>query len=216
MPNHSPGIQNIIFDYGGVILNIDFQRTALAFHELGITRFDLLYSKASQVHLFDDLEKGLTGPAEFHSRVREISGLELSDEKIDQAWNAIILDMPESRIRLLEQLKTRYRIFLLSNTNEIHYRLYTKQLQNRFGYSGFSDLFEKAYLSFQVKMKKPDREIFDFVLSDSKLDAEKTLFIDDSIQHINGAEQVGLQVFHLLPGMEINQLFDPETFELLI
>ncbi|MHC1706960.1 MAG: HAD family hydrolase [Bacteroidales bacterium] len=207
-------IKNIIFDYGGVILNIDHELPVKAFYNLGLKDFGSLYSQAVQSHLFDHLETGKIDPLEFYGHIREISGLELTNEQIETAWNTIILDMPEHRIELLKKLKDTYRIFLLSNTNSIHYKLYSKMLKDLYGLT-FADLFEKAYFSFQLGMKKPDREIFELVLRESRLDPHETLFIDDSIQHIKASEQAGLNAYLLSGGKDITELFNPVTFEII-
>lgn len=207
-------IKNIIFDFGGVILNIDYQLTIDAFKEIGMNNFDKAYSQAAQIHLFDNLEKGVISPQEFRNGIRNASGLDLSDEKIDYAWNKIILDLPKHRIDLLLKIRNNYNCFLLSNTNIIHYDLYIKQLQE-FGLESFDDVFKKSYFSFEMGMRKPDAEIFEFVLNQQLLIAEETLFIDDSIQHIETAANLGINVYHLKKGIEITDLFNSEN-ELII
>src|SRR6185436_4669476 len=112
--------KNIIFDFGGVIIDIDYHRTIEAFKQLGIKNFEEQYSKLKQSDLFDSLEKGTITSGVFHDRIRTISGLSLTDSQIDDAWNAILIDLPEENINFLKGLKNKYRIFLLSNTNEIH------------------------------------------------------------------------------------------------
>ncbi|GEM_PF-25681 len=208
-------IKNIIFDYGGVILNIDYNRTVKAFKNLGFLEFDQLYSKAIQTDLFDKLEKGLITAEDFYGQIRLITGPPLKDQQIETAWNAIILDMPPDRIQLLEKVKKHYRIFLLSNTNEIHNKLYSRLLLENYGYT-FEDLFEKAYFSYQIGMIKPDPAIFERVLRDNGLGSRETLFIDDSIQHIRGAEKTGIHTFFLGEGTEITSLFDTATGRLAI
>ena len=121
-------IKNIIFDLGGVILNIDYQLTVTAFKEIGFDGFENAYSQAAQHQLFDKLETGIISPQEFRDGIRKVAQKDLSDAEIDYAWNKIILDLPAARIALLNQLKTRYRCFLLSNTNKIHYDVYTADL----------------------------------------------------------------------------------------
>ncbi len=206
--------KNIIFDFGGVILNIDYQLTIDAFKEIGMNNFDTAYSQASQIHLFDNLEKGLISPEQFRDGIRLASGLDLSDEKIDYAWNKIILDLPKQRIDLILKIRNNYNCFLLSNTNTIHYDLYIKQLQN-FGINSFDDVFLKAYFSFEMGMRKPDAEIFEFVLKQESLNAEETLFIDDSIQHIEAAQKLGINSYHLKNKVDITLLFD-ENNKLII
>ena len=207
-------IKNIIFDFGGVILNIDYQLTVEAFKEIGFDNFENVFSKASQNQLFDNLEIGLINPQEFRDGIRKISKRNFSDERIDYAWNKIILDLPEKRILLLKELKTKYRTYLLSNTNKIHYDLYITYLQ-KYGYKDFNEIFEKAYFSHEIKMRKPNKEIFEFVLAEQQLIPEETLFIDDSIQHINSAKNSGILTYHLTNNEDITDLFDKE-FRLII
>jgi len=202
-------IKNIIFDFGGVILNIDYQLNIDAFKEIGLDDFEKSYSKACQINLFNDLECGLISPEEFRDGLRIVAGKNFSNEQIDDAWNKIILDLPFKRILLLKELNSRYRTFLLSNTNKIHYNLYITKLQ-KYGYLNFNDIFEKAYFSHEIRMRKPDKEIFEFVLQEQQLNPEETLFIDDSIQHIETAKKLGIITHHLLPKEDIIDLFDKD------
>ena len=119
----------------------------------------------------------------------------------------MLLDLPVQRIELLKQLSTNYRLFLLSNTNIIHYRAYSAYLKQTFCKMIFDEIFEKQYLSFEIGMRKPDREIFELVLSENKLIASETIFIDDSIQHVEGAREAGITAYHLQPGESILELF---------
>ncbi len=198
-------INNILFDFGGVILNINHKLTEDAFRELGIENFEQLYSQAVQNQLFDKLEKGQISPGEFREEIRKI--YYLTDPQIDKAWNAILLDIPEERIKVLEAVKNNYRTFLLSNSNAIHYDVYMAELKEKYGYEDFSPLFEKVYFSFQIGKRKPDNEIFEFVLKENNLIPEETLFIEDSIQHIKSAAGLGIQTYLLEPNEEISGLF---------
>lgn len=197
----------IIFDLGGVILNIDHEAPVRAFAKLGIPDFDQYYSKISQSSLFVDLEVGAISPEVFRDRLRESLPVELSDELIDEAWNSILLDFPEERIRLLERLRNEYRVFLLSNTNIMHFHTFSLRLKEQYGYSQLSELMEKTYYSHEVGMRKPDLRIFEHVINDAGLKSERTLFIDDSEQHTMAANQVGLGTYHLKDGDSIINLF---------
>lgn len=199
-------IRNIIFDFGGVILNIDYRLTEQAFAQLGLKDFDTIYSQATQKELFDVFEKGLISPAEFRTEIRKFIR-EASDSQIDHAWNSMLLDLPKERVVLLDRLRKTHRLFLLSNTNEIHFTAFTSYMKDRFKRDIFSEVFEKAYVSHQVKMRKPDAEIFEFVIAQHGLKKEETLFIDDSIQHIEGAKKVGLNTVFLEKGKTILDLF---------
>lgn len=207
-------IQNIIFDFGGVVLNIDYQLTIDAFKEIGMDNFEQAYSQAAQIHLFDDLETGKISPDEFRDGLRNVSEKELSDEKINFAWNKIILDLPRRRVDLLKIIKAKYNTFLLSNTNIIHYDIYIKDLQ-KYGYKSFNDIFKKAYFSFEMGMRKPDLEIFEYVINEQKLIPEQTLFFDDSVQHIESAKKLGIMTYHLGKNEDITSLFNC-NYELII
>ena len=200
-------IKNIIFDFGGVILNIDYKLTENAFAKLGLKEFDTIYSQTTQKELFDVFEKGLISPADFRGEIKKFINEGVDDLQIDEAWNAMLLDLPEERIQLLFQLKKKYQIFLLSNTNEIHFNTFSSYMQSKFNQDVFSDLFDKPYFSHKVKMRKPDAEIFELVLKENNLKKDETLFIDDSIQHIEGAKKVGLNAILLEKGKTILDLF---------
>lgn len=190
-------IKNIIFDFGGVILNIDFRLAESAFAKLGLKNFDKIYSQATQQELFDVFEKGLISPDDFRHEIRKFIPQSVSDREIDEAWNSMLLDLPEERVHLLDKLKTKYKLYLLSNTNEIHFNKFSSYMQNKFNRDIFSDVFDKIYVSYKVNMRKPDAEIYKLVLNEQKLNKEETIFIDDSIQNIEGASKVGLKTYFL-------------------
>lgn len=185
-------LKNIIFDLGGVIIDLDYNRTARAFVELGLSNFDDIYSKARQSSLFDQFEKGTLSAEQFRETLRRHLPSGISDDSIDKAWNAMLLDIPAHRVEWLQRTGEKYRIFLLSNTNAIHVNAFTKMADDTFGKGCFEALFEKHYYSCNMGMRKPDAEIFNYVVSRNNLDKESTLFIDDSIQHVVGAISSGL------------------------
>jgi putative hydrolase of the HAD superfamily len=196
----------ILFDLGGVLFNLNYQQTARAFRKLGLADFDAVYSQARQDGLFDAFEKGLITAAGFRSGLRQWLPADLSDAAIDEAWNAMLLGIPASKIQLLEKLKDRYRLFLLSNTNEIHLDAVFRMNQEAHGFKDLSRYMEKQYYSCALGMRKPDAEIFQFVLRDIGVPASDVFFIDDSIRHIEGARSVGIEAHHLQ---------DPENLALL-
>lgn len=200
-------IKNIIFDLGGVILNIDYHLTIDAFTQLGIPNFKEKFSQAQQNHLFDKLDKGEISGPDFISAIQRETGDGISEKDILSSWNVMLLDLPKERLDLLEELGKEYRLFLLSNTNEIHIPEYNKILEKAFGFKDLGHLFEKQYYSFEIGLRKPDKEIFEYVLSDNDLIARETLFIDDSKQHIHGAEAAGVKAYWLKPGESILDVF---------
>jgi len=201
-------IKNIIFDLGGVILNIDLKRTENALRELGI---DNLSTYMTQFHIssfFKEYEMGKIDDATFIKSIQSLSPKPLTEEEVISAWNALLLDFPQERIELLRNLKEKYRLFLLSNTNLIHYRKFQQQLFLQTG-GYLEDLFEKTYYSHTVGLSKPDVAIFQLVINENKLDPGETLFVDDTESNMLGAKQAGLQVAYIRPGTSIIDLFSP-------
>jgi len=190
-------IKNIIFDFGGVICDIDVNLTKKAFVELGWRTADQGRSISDSKGLFEQLETGVISPQQFRSELRKFFDRPVSDAQLDEAWNRLLLDIHPERIRLLEDLRGTYRIFLLSNSNEIHYNKYVRDFRERFGYPDFDALFEKAYFSFRIGLKKPSPEIFEYVLKESRLEPSETLFIDDTLMHVEGAAKAGILGYHL-------------------
>jgi glucose-1-phosphatase len=188
-------IKNIIFDLGGVILNLSIPSTLKAFASAtGKTVEDILPHFSSREFL--SYEKGLLSDHEFRTHVRLILKTELSDETIDKCWNAMLGDLPINRIELLQRLFPTHRIFLLSNTNEIHLKRFTEIAKATTGES-LDVYFHKTYYSHQVKMRKPDVEIFELVLKENNLDASETLFLDDNLSNLAGAKLTGIKTFHV-------------------
>lgn len=199
-------LEAIIFDLGGVILDIDYQKTIHSFESLGFENFNAQYSKMKQSGTFDELEKGLINEEEFIFRIKkEIPNV--SDEDIILAWNALLLNFSQSRIDVLKALKPHVKLFLLSNTNEIHLRAFNKSLKEQIGLDSLNSLFDEVYLSHEIKMRKPDKEPFEHILKRNNLKAENVLFIDDSPQHVATAKSLGLHAIHLESPTTIEELF---------
>jgi glucose-1-phosphatase len=197
------GVKHIVFDLGGVILNIDYSLTEQAFVAAGIQNFANLYSQLQQTSVFNDLETGKMSSDDFVAAMQQISGGRLSKEAVLQSWNAMLLDFPIRRLQILQQLRNYYDLFLLSNTNEIHELSFNSLLQQQHGIPSLGVFFDKVYYSHRIGMRKPDREIFEHVLHENGLQAKDTLFIDDSPQHITAAKELGIQTIHLTKGMTI-------------
>jgi len=195
-------IRNIIFDYGNVIFTIDFNRAQHSFTELGVKNIEHFFSHKSHDSLFDQFEQGLISSSEFRNGIRKVTGIEsLSDEEIDRAWNSLLIGVPEPNHDLLLKVKEKYRTFLLSNNNEIHYNWIMDYLQREHQLNSNAVFFEKDYYSHLMKMRKPNREIFEFVMRENNLNPKETLFIDDSPQHLKTADMLGLKT-HLLTADE--------------
>jgi FMN phosphatase YigB (HAD superfamily) len=185
-------ISNIIFDLGGVVLDIDVQRTLDAFKNIGVDDKIIMEHYLTPGNFFHKFEKGLITTNEFRDSLRKLTVRNISNEEIDAAWNAMILGFPEENIKLLIYIKDKYRSILLSNTNELHFPYYSNQLAAKFPGTNLDDLFEITYYSHLVKERKPDPEIFKYVLEDSQLKPEETLFIDDMLSNLEIAQTFGI------------------------
>jgi putative hydrolase of the HAD superfamily len=193
----SSKFDTIILDLGGVLIDVDYQRTAKEFQALGCGNFDQLYSKAKQSKLFDSFETGLISPPEFCQQVRGLVSDDLTDVQIISAWNSMLGSIPQERIELLKELKERYQLLLLSNTNAIHVPAFEHIIAKENGIHDFKGLFDGAYYSCEIGLRKPHSEAFDFVLEQHGANKARTLFIDDSIQHVEGARESGVHAEHL-------------------
>jgi len=191
------GIQNIIFDLGGVLLNINYQLTQQAFVQLGVTDFDKYYDQAQQNGLFDLFETGQISEIEFCTQLKELTGINASHKEIVAAWNAMLLDFPIIRKKLLLNLKASFNTSLLSNTNETHIREFNKTIQKDIHETSLAPLFHTHYFSNEIGLRKPNQEMFDYVLTENNYKAVETLFLDDSIQHIEGAKKCGIRTHHV-------------------
>ena len=200
------GIKSVIFDLGGVIYDVDYHKTINAFKALGMDRFEELYAKAGQSDLFNDLEEGKITRAVFVERIKNLSRHDMTSSQIFNAWNGMLLGFMPDALVCLKRLRSTYRIFLLSNTNEIHIQEIEKRVGTAF-FSDFCSLFEKVYLSHELGLRKPHTDVFNYILKEKDLKANETLFIDDSIHHVEGAIKAGLQAHLLTDEQTIDQLF---------
>jgi glucose-1-phosphatase len=199
-------IKNIIFDLGGVIMNIDNQLTEDAFVKMGATDFRNYFRHGFAVSFFMDYESGKISDHQFINDLRKMILVSHTDDAIIAAWNSLLLDFPSERIELLKALKKQYRLFLLSNTNALHMASFQKIFADHFGGGKLDDHFERTYYSHLIGYRKPDRESYQLVIDENQLTPEESLFVDDAKINVEGAIAVGLQGLFLQPGMTITNL----------
>ena len=192
-------IKNIIFDLGGVIIAIDYKKTSAAFKQLGANDFDKVYAQAKQTPLFDEFETGKITAGKFRHELQQQLNINVTDQEFDEAWNAMLLHIPKAVIDYLGNKGKNYRLFAYSNTNEIHLKRFFEIVERDTGLNrnGFHSLFQKVYYSHVFTHRKPDVESFQLLLTDSKLQANKTIFIDDGLEHVVGAQDAGIYSVHL-------------------
>lgn len=192
MTNSLQGIRNIIFDLGGVIINLDMELTQQAFKKLAGERLVPLFNYTVQDEVFKLFEVGAIDSEVFIARLQELIG-NGSKEEVTDAWNAMLLDIPTERVALLRELKTKYRTFLFSNTNQIHFEGFNQILFDAHGLPTLDPLFEKVYFSHTMGMRKPDVASFEQIIAENGLVPEETLFLDDTAGHLEGAKAAGLK-----------------------
>ena len=200
-------ISAIIFDLGGVILNLDMSRTMKAMSRImGIDSTDY-FSVAPFDDIFYGYEKGTLSTSQFVDALYEKAVVKVSRNDIIDAWNALLVDIPEARVQTLEALSKNYRLFLLSNTSELHADYFEKIVP---GNRNFHDLFEKVYYSHIIGYRKPDNRAYNIVLQENSLDASSTLFVDDRDENIEAAKKLGLKTLHITGGLDIKDFFSGE------
>lgn len=200
-------IKNLLVDFGGVLVNLDRERCIRSFKALGFEDIEKLIDPYQQSGFFLQLEKGEITVEDFRKEVRQrVFGHSVTDEQIDAAWNSFLVDIPAAKLDTLLELRRKYTVYLLSNTNEIHWQW---ACCNGFAYGRFGaeDFFEKQFLSFQLGQVKPGREIFQTVLDWTGIRPEETFFIDDSPQNCRTAESMGIQTYTPAPGEDWSHLF---------
>ena len=182
-------IKNIIFDLGGVLVDIDPDMTAKAFARLSNTKVVDIMELHKSKSFFVDYEKGMIDDATFRNNIRQFLKKDLNDDIIDNAWTAMLLVFPEPKIRLLKKTREKYRTFLLSNTNNIHRVKFEKTFRNA-AHSDFYEYFENVHYSYVMHMRKPDREIFLKVMEINNLVPQETLLIDDNLPNIEINQEI--------------------------
>ncbi len=199
-------IKNIIFDLGGVLLDIDYRKSIEAFEHLGLQNFETMFSQFKADELFEHLETGIVSEHAFYAAIRERTALSVTDQQIDDAWNALILSFRPQSLAFLEALSTQYKIYLLSNTNSIHLRYFKRLFTEETGKPSLDAYFIKAWYSNEIGLRKPGKEVFEFVLQQENLQSEETLFIDDTSINIEAAARLGIKTHLLLPTERIELL----------
>lgn len=197
-------INTIIFDFGDIFINLDKQATIDALEKLGLKQWN---KDLNQLNL--QFEKGEISEENFLLGIqKQIPNASIEDISI--AWNAVLLDFPLHRLEFLQKLSKQYRLFLLSNTDSIHIETFEQENGASF-YSDFYQCFEKVYFSFEMGMRKPDAEIFNYLIQKHELSVKNTLYVDDKKENTDAALSLGLHIWNLQVGQEdVTNLFEKE------
>ncbi|MEN8225063.1 MAG: HAD family phosphatase [Bacteroidota bacterium] len=205
-------IKHVIFDLGEVIINIAPGAVKEIMIRRGITNVDEMYHKLLEEKIYYRLETGEISPDEFRSAIKKNLNKPITDADINEAWNAMILDIPQERIKFMTRLKSKYKLYLLSNTNDIHWKYYDRYFRETYDYPSINTFFTKTWYSYLMGVRKPDPEIFRMALEDGHLDPAETAFIDDLKENVDAAATLGIHPVHLEPGKEIMDLFDENLY----
>lgn len=199
-------ITTIIFDLGGVILNLDMKKTE---RDLGKI-LEITNTDDASIPPFDkiykDYETGNITTFRFLDYLHKRAVINVSHEDIINVWNDMLLDIPEKRIRMLEKLSKKYKLFMLSNINDLHVEAFEKIVHDL--QDNFFELFTKVYYSNIIHQRKPDKESYLIVIEENNLDVTKTLFVDDKAVNIKAAQDLGLQTLHITDNLDISDYFE--------
>lgn len=194
----NPELKNIIFDLGGVILNLNVNRTLEAFLELGFPKELLSYPENFYTDVFHKYETGKSNTEEFRNDIRQLAKINFDNQDFDAAWCGMLAGIPFRRTEILQELSKNYKLYILSNTSPLHIDFFSEMFEQVAGFP-LEKVFTKCYYSHEIGLHKPDPETYKHVLSDAQINAEETLFLDDNIHNVKAAEELNIQVIHITP-----------------
>lgn len=201
-------IENIIFDLCGPICDIEPRKIINTFKQYGVQNAEELFAELPQKEFLKDFEAGKISAEEFRNQIREITKTDLSDLIIDKAWNSCFVRLPKKHVELLGHLKLNYKVFLLSNSDEINYNYFKEIFEEQLGFDFFQLIFNDCFISCKTGIRKPSKESFLQITEKHQLSIEKTVFVDDSIKNIEGARAIGIRSHFLQNTEDIQDLFD--------
>jgi len=202
---HFSNISTLIFDFGGVLIDLDMNQSILNFKKLGVENVENYLSNFGQSGFFMQLEKGKISAEEFRSEIRKMTTNTITDKEIDDAWNAFLVRIPSEKLDIVYQLRKKFRVIMLSNTNAIHFP-YAERTFFSYKNRGIDEYFDKCYRSYDMKMAKPDAEIFEAILSQEQVAPNQCLLLDDGPKNIEQAQKLGFQTYFIDPKEDLSFL----------
>jgi FMN phosphatase YigB (HAD superfamily) len=202
---HFRNISTLIFDFGGVLIDLDMNQSILNFKKLGVENVEKYLSNFGQLGFFMQLEKGKISAEEFRREIRKMTPKAITDSEIDDAWNAFLVRIPSEKLDIVYELRKKYRVIMLSNTNAIHFP-YAEQTFFSYKNRSIDEYFDKCYRSYDMKMAKPDAEIFEAILSREQVAANQCLLLDDGPKNIEQAQKLGFQTYFVDPKEDLSFL----------
>ncbi|MCF8226698.1 MAG: HAD family phosphatase [Bacteroidales bacterium] len=202
---HESNFKNILFDLGGVILDLNVNGTLESFLKLGFPKELLSYPENFYTDIFYNYETGKVSTSGFRDSIRDQFNIQFSDDEFDDAWCTMLARVPERRTRLLKSLSADYDLYILSNTSELHINKFSNMFLDAGGFP-LSEIFSGCYYSHETGNHKPDEQAFIHVLKDAGIKAEETLFLDDNIQNIKSAKGLGFNVIHITENLKMENV----------
>ena len=202
---HFNNISTLIFDFGGVLIDLDMNQSILNFKKLGVENVEEYLSNFGQSGFFMQLEKGEISAEEFRSEIRKMTPKVITDNEIDEAWNAFLVRIPAEKLDIVYELRKKYRVIMLSNTNAIHFP-YAERTFFSHKNRSIDEYFDKCYRSYDMQMAKPDAEIFEAILSQEQVAANQCLLLDDGPKNIEQAKKLGIQTYFVDPKEDLSFL----------
>lgn len=203
--NHNSSFKNILFDLGGVILDLNVNGTLESFLNLGFPRELLSYPENFYTDIFFNYETGKVNTAEFRDSIRQFAGVDFSDSDFDAAWCAMLARVPKKRTQLLQSLAKDYDLYMLSNTSELHIEKFSKMFSDVAGVP-LEEVFTQSFYSHKTGLHKPDEAAFEHVLKTAGIQANETLFLDDNIHNIKSAQSLGFNVIHISENLKMEDV----------
>jgi len=197
--------KNILFDLGGVILDLNIQATLKLFYEMGFPSELMQFPHSMKTDIFFKYQTGKLDTEQFRDEIRKASGVDMTNQALDDAWNAMLVRIPKERVELLKVLSRRYNLYMLSNTSALHVLVFEKMFLDLAGES-MHQVFKKIYYSHEIGWHKPDYEAWEYVIKDAGIKPEETLFLDDDIHNIKASQELGFQAIHIHERMNLMNL----------
>ncbi len=198
-------ITTLIFDFGGVLINLDLPKCIDNLKNTGFENVDKYLSNFGQKDFFLKFENGQINTTQFRAEIRKNTSGALADETIDAAWCSFLCDIPSEKISMLKELRKKYRLLLLSNTNPLHIEVSARKALEPYNTS-LVELFDKCYLSYEMGLTKPSEDIFAALLSDAKVTAQECMFLDDGLKNIETAKSMGFATYLVDPSENLDFL----------
>ena len=188
-------IKNIVFDLGGVLIDLNFERALKAFKKAGFSNIEEQLQSFNREGIFMQYELGNISSEEFRSAIREKASVALTDCEIDDMWNLILVGIPHEKLKLILELRSKYMVYLLSNTNSIHFKVVEEIFKKDHPEDTFLGLFDRVFLSHEMGLRKPDKKIYEKVIEEIGAAPETCIFFDDLQENLNAAKEVGLHTY---------------------